>query len=552
MVDLITRRTSRNPDLRRVARLPATTLEAAGAMLGMPTMGRSVGRIGDIRAADMAPEDATPMGMMRYNPDTGRVERWSPTDGFVVPDRLSVEELSEKYGDVGLKFDKPLTDEAARMMYETKRAEMMRDSIAASAPGGVVSMGAMFGAGLIATATDPLELASSFIPFVGPAGKAALVARLGGRGGRAAAGAIDGALGNALLEPAMYGLSRQMQLDYSMVDALTNVTFGAILGGVGGALARARGPDDARLDGGREPSPGGRVAPDTAAPVPVTRRGGGSQILDPETHATTTRAAVAQAAQGRVPVVDEIMNAARVDAPELPPGVSIRIGRDENAPTLTSNTMQVTVDGPDGRIGDATITRQNRQSDQWVFTEREMDGVDRETSRSVDRMDIAAREVAIERGGRLVSPDRVTVEDVADWQNLARRGYAVRAAADLEVTERGGLYSPSGRPAFEVVGQPPGFKRPVQEMAQEVAQRENRAQVRSFAADAQASEDLARQPAPAPLEDVTGLQAQLDEMGAAGLLTDADRAELAELVEIDRAAAAAGKVAEAGAMCLVR
>ncbi|GAG34158.1 unnamed protein product, partial [marine sediment metagenome] len=134
---------------------------------------------------------------------------------------------------------------------------------------------AMFGAGLANMATDPLEVASMFIPVVGAAGKAAAIARFGKVGGRVAVGATEGLVGSALTEPFYYGLSRQQQLDYTMSDALLNIGLGTIFGGgigaIGGVLARADVPVPARVDG--EPA---RVdMPDAARGVdidPLTAR----------------------------------------------------------------------------------------------------------------------------------------------------------------------------------------------------------------------------------------------------------------------------------------
>lgn len=79
---------------------------------------------------------------------------------------------------------------------------------------------------MLAMATDPVEVATMFIPFVGQAGKAASVARFGRIGGRARVGAIEGTAGALLTEPLYYGLSKDQQLDYTMSEALLNVGAG--------------------------------------------------------------------------------------------------------------------------------------------------------------------------------------------------------------------------------------------------------------------------------------------------------------------------------------
>jgi len=155
---------------------------------------------------------------------------------------ISAEDLTAQNEHLGLVFDYALTPDQAKVVIDTKRAELVRQAVTSRAPSGVVAAGVMFGANLLAMATDPLELATMFIPVVGQAGKAAAIARFGRVGGRVAVGAVEGGVGQALTEPLYYGLSRQMQLDYEMSDSLLNIGVGFVFGGgvgaVAGALAR--------------------------------------------------------------------------------------------------------------------------------------------------------------------------------------------------------------------------------------------------------------------------------------------------------------------------
>jgi len=146
-------------------------------------------------------------------------------------------DLTEEYGDLGLTFDRPMARKEAELLAQGKREEIIRNAIVQAGPQGVGPTVARFGAGLAATAVDPLELASMFIPVVGPGRRAWLTAKLGRVGGRAATGAIEGVVGAAITEPFYYGLSRSQQLDYTMADALLNVGLGAVLGGALGAGA---------------------------------------------------------------------------------------------------------------------------------------------------------------------------------------------------------------------------------------------------------------------------------------------------------------------------
>ena len=163
------------------------------------------------------------------------------------------ESLNELYGELDLKFDRPMTAGEASLLADNKRAETIRQSIISKGPAGILPGVAKFGAGLAAMAVDPLEVASMFIPVVGVGGRVAATARFGKVGGRVLVGATEGFVGSALTEPIYFGLSRQQQLDYTMTDALLNVGLGTIFGGgisaIGGVLARADAPAAARVDG---------------------------------------------------------------------------------------------------------------------------------------------------------------------------------------------------------------------------------------------------------------------------------------------------------------
>jgi hypothetical protein len=154
------------------------------------------------------------------------------------------EDLNEQYGDLGLKFDLPMTQGEADILAENKRAEQIRMAMIDYGPKGLLSTSAQFGTGVLAAMVDPLELATAFIPFVGQAPKVAAIARLGEVGRRTLVGAANGFVGSVVTEPGYYLLSKSQQLDYTMTDALFNVGVGTFLGGgigtVAGAFARSK------------------------------------------------------------------------------------------------------------------------------------------------------------------------------------------------------------------------------------------------------------------------------------------------------------------------
>ncbi len=146
-------------------------------------------------------------------------------------DLITAEEANELFGDTGAKFDKPITRRAAELVAEVKREEKIRQDIVARGPRGVLPTLAQFGASLAGAAIDPLNIAAAFIPIVSQARFAGFVARMGLTRARVATGTIEGAIGNALIEPGVFVLARGQQLDYEMSDALVNIALGGLLGG---------------------------------------------------------------------------------------------------------------------------------------------------------------------------------------------------------------------------------------------------------------------------------------------------------------------------------
>jgi len=107
--------------------------------------------------------------------------------------------------------------------------------------GGFGLAAAQFGVGIGASFLDPLNVASAFIPSVALARGAVAANRIktagatiAGRtsGKRFLTGAMDGAIGAAVLEPLVIGAAyAEQDKDYTIMDSFLNLTFGSILGG---------------------------------------------------------------------------------------------------------------------------------------------------------------------------------------------------------------------------------------------------------------------------------------------------------------------------------
>lgn len=98
--------------------------------------------------------------------------------------------------------------------------------------GGAGLLAAQFGVGLAGSFLDPLNVASAFIPSLGAAKLGIMMQRHGKTGGRFVAGARDGFIGAAVLEPIVAGQAYlENDRDYTAMDSFLNLTFGTVMGG---------------------------------------------------------------------------------------------------------------------------------------------------------------------------------------------------------------------------------------------------------------------------------------------------------------------------------
>ena len=116
-------------------------------------------------------------------------------------------------------------------MVARKKAEIERQSIIQRGPQGFLPATAKLATSLVTSIADPINLAMMFIPIVGEARFAAMVARAGLTGARFRKGAMEGLVGIAAIEPLVYTAATREQSDYDLVDSLIAVTFGGVLGG---------------------------------------------------------------------------------------------------------------------------------------------------------------------------------------------------------------------------------------------------------------------------------------------------------------------------------
>lgn len=151
---------------------------------------------------------------------------------------LSAQEAQARINAAGVKYTTPaagMTEGALNLAINRKRAEMAREDVLNRAPKGVISTTLQVGAELGASMLDPLNVAASFVPVVGEERYAAMLERAAGPVARAftraGVGAVEGAAGQAILEPLNAYSHISEQDDYTMAQAISNIAFGAIMGG---------------------------------------------------------------------------------------------------------------------------------------------------------------------------------------------------------------------------------------------------------------------------------------------------------------------------------
>lgn len=226
--------------------------------------------------------------------------------------RLSREDAQEQVKGAGLNITIPessYTQEALDIVIARQQEAASRRAIDERTPWGAGSL-LRGSAQLITGITDPLNVATAFVPVISQARSAQLLARSESLAGRVAIrggiGAVEGATGAAMLEPMVYGLHSYMQDDYTMTDSLVNLAFGSALGGVlhsGAGLVN----DLAQ----RAATRAARTEIDRIVANEVEPRNALERVSDagPVAHEAAFRTAVADAVQGRAPDVEAVVRA---------------------------------------------------------------------------------------------------------------------------------------------------------------------------------------------------------------------------------------------------
>jgi hypothetical protein len=338
----------------------------------------SIRRMLELRQAD----DGEPISI---GADTGE-EPWRAPPTPMVP----AESARQKIKDAGLDLTVPDTGirgGVLDILMERKRDEKRRQDIMNRAPSGVLPTAGRFGVAVAASMLDPLNVASAFIPVVSAARYTAALGRatsaLGRAGTRARVGAVEGAVGAAVVEPIVIAATSQEQADYDLFDSLLNIGLGTALGGglhvgfgaASDALSRGQHWSQARAS---EPLP---------------------QILErvePEVREAALRTAVAQTMEGRAVNVEPVISyspAVRID------GKIYTGGSHVDAIDRAALRLDTTVDELISRVG----------GEQSAFNE--LDGFVGPDG-FVSRADAYARISAQETARKLTEPESIRTADI--------------------------------------------------------------------------------------------------------------------------------------------
>ena len=162
---------------------------------------------------------------------------------------LNRDELNKKYAGLGLNFTEDTREGVVDYIVERKNLDNRRANILARGPQGKLAKSFFFLESLGTSFLDPINIGASFVPIVGQARFAAMVARSGKNIARMKKGFREGLVGNAMVEPIVYGVAKAEQADYGAYDAITNIALGGFIGSaahvgfgrIGDFLAEKRG-----------------------------------------------------------------------------------------------------------------------------------------------------------------------------------------------------------------------------------------------------------------------------------------------------------------------
>jgi len=174
---------------------------------------------------------ATFMNAWNYNPTSSVLRAVEQTKAYQSSSEyLDRDELNKQYGHLGLVFEKDTRSGLVDYLVERKELENERADVIARGPDGKLAKSFFFLESLGTSFLDPINLAASFVPVVGQARFANMVARSGKNVARMKKGLVEGFVGNTAVEPLVYGVAKSEQANYDAWDSFANIAVGGFIG----------------------------------------------------------------------------------------------------------------------------------------------------------------------------------------------------------------------------------------------------------------------------------------------------------------------------------
>ena len=174
---------------------------------------------------------ATFYNAWNYNPTSSLFRAVEHTQAYQSSHKyLNRDDLNKQYGHLGLQFKEDTREGVVDYIVERKELELERQNIISRGPQSKLAKSFFFLESLGTSFLDPINIGASFIPVVGQARFANLVARSGKNIARMKKGFFEGLVGNAAIEPLVYGVAKSEQANYDAWDSFANIAVGGFLG----------------------------------------------------------------------------------------------------------------------------------------------------------------------------------------------------------------------------------------------------------------------------------------------------------------------------------
>ncbi len=142
------------------------------------------------------------------------------TSGPTVP-KQEANEMGKLFGINFDEFRNEVPAAYAQFIINNKVQDLKRQDAIDRYNGSIAGEVGVFGKGLSAAVIDPLNVATAYVP----------VTRLGMTAGRFTVGAVEGAVGTAMLEPVVLAGAAAEKREYGLADSMLSIAFGSALGG---------------------------------------------------------------------------------------------------------------------------------------------------------------------------------------------------------------------------------------------------------------------------------------------------------------------------------